>query len=221
MKSPFRSVVLVTLVTLISSGTLWAQSASRAADALPSVIQGQPYQAQPSFQAQPFQGQPTTVVPNGSGTRVEPGTVVTPGSGTRVEPGTVVTPGSGTREMANPGSGTREMVTSGSGTRGIAAETFEQKFWNYLVRSKYRNWAPVPGKSDKMYEGESPHGAYLKMYLNRTAAGSPSDLPTGSIVIKENYGKDQRTLMAVTVMYKNNGYSPSTCLLYTSDAADE
>jgi len=89
-------------------------------------------------------------------------------------------------------------------------ETFEQKFWNYIVRAKYRNWAPVPGKSDAMYEGESPHGAYLKMYLNRTAAGSPSALPTGSIVIKENYGRDQRTLMAVTAMYKNKGYSEST-----------
>ena len=86
--------------------------------------------------------------------------------------------------------------------------TFEQKLWNYLVRAKYRNWAPVPGKSDKMYEGQSPHGAFLKMYLNRTAAGSAAKLPTGSIVIKENYGPNQKSLMAITAMYKTKGYNP-------------
>ncbi len=197
MKWLIRNSVLVALSLLVCVGTSRAQSSSRgAAQPQPIQVQGQPiYQAQPTYQ--PYQ-QPNTFIPNetvvnpGSGTRVE-----SPGSGTRVE-----SAGSGTR-VESAGSGTRQSVMSGG-------ESFEQKFWNYLVRSKYRNWAPVPGKSDKMYEGESPHGAYLKMYLNRTAAGNVSDLPTGSIVIKENYGKDQRTLMAVTVMYKNNGYSPST-----------
>jgi hypothetical protein len=88
------------------------------------------------------------------------------------------------------------------------AQTFEQKLWGYLVRAKYRNWAPVPGKSDGMYEGESPHGAFLKMYLNRRAAGSANALPDGSMVIKENY-KPDKTIAAVTVMYKNKGYNPA------------
>jgi hypothetical protein len=56
--------------------------------------------------------------------------------------------------------------------------------------------------------GDSPHGAFLKMYLNRTAAGNPKKLPNGSIVIKENYGPDQKQLMAVTVMYRAKGYNP-------------
>ena len=46
------------------------------------------------------------------------------------------------------------------------------------------------------------------MYLNRTAAGNPKDLPNGSIIIKENYGPDKKTLMAVTVMYRSKGYNP-------------
>lgn len=46
------------------------------------------------------------------------------------------------------------------------------------------------------------------MYLNRTAAGRAKELPHGSILIKENYGPDQKTLMAVTVMYRSQGYNP-------------
>jgi len=102
-------------------------------------------------------------------------------------------------------------VLSGSSTRGTVSGapqvgTFESKFWNYLVRSKYRNWAPVPGESDGAYEGQSPHGAYLKMFLNRKAAGNASSLPNGSIVIKENYTA-QQALAAITVMYKTAGYN--------------
>ena len=32
--------------------------------------------------------------------------------------------------------------------------------------------------------------------------------PNGSILVKENYGKDKKTLMAVTPMYKVRGYNP-------------
>lgn len=87
-------------------------------------------------------------------------------------------------------------------------QTFEQRFWNYLTTQKYRNWAPAPGTTGEAYEGSSPHGAYLKMYLNRKAAGNPKTLPNGSIIIKENYGPDGRTLMAITVMYRTPNYNP-------------
>lgn len=75
------------------------------------------------------------------------------------------------------------------------------------MRQKYQNWAPVPGQSDAAYPGESPHGAFLKMYLNRKAAGSPGNLPDGSIIIKENYEADGKTLAAITVMYRTKGYN--------------
>ena len=132
-----------------------------------------------------------------------------PGSSNR--PGSVLrTPvqGSSTRS----GTIVEGTVVEGSSSRVVPAPvvkrmTFEQKLWSYLIRGKYRNWAPVPGKSDAMYEGERPHGAFLKMYLNRKAAGSPKELPNGSIVIKENYNP-QKALAAVTVMYKTAGYNP-------------
>ena len=44
------------------------------------------------------------------------------------------------------------------------------------------------------------------MFLNRKAAGNPSSLPDGSIVIKENYSPEQ-ALAAITVMYKTAGYN--------------
>ena len=31
-------------------------------------------------------------------------------------------------------------------------------------------------------------------------------MPIGSIIVKENYGEDKKTLMAITVMYRARGY---------------
>lgn len=91
--------------------------------------------------------------------------------------------------------------------RSKKKEPYDVVLWKYLTENKYRNWAPVPGDSDGAYEGESPHGAYLKMYLNRKAAGSPNELPPGSIIIKENYAEDKTTLMAITVMLKSDEFN--------------
>ncbi len=99
----------------------------------------------------------------------------------------------------------------GSGTRrGQAKLPFTVKFWNYLVhpRSGYRHWGAFPGRPEGTYEGQSPHGAFLKMYANKMARENPQTLPSGSIIVKENYGADQTTLMAVTVMYRSQGYNP-------------
>ena len=99
---------------------------------------------------------------------------------------------------------------SGSRTRGGTAAPqapFEVRFWNWLVRSNYRQWSPPAGKeAGKFYPGESPHGAFLRMYLNPTAAAHADTLPDGSIIVKENYDKSQR-LVAVTVMYRSKGYN--------------
>ena len=98
--------------------------------------------------------------------------------------------------------------THQGGRANRAANTFESKFWNWLKRVEYHNWAPGPGKSTEAYAGQSPHGAFVKTYLNRTAAGNSKTLPDGSIIIKENFGPDGKTLMAVTVMYKARGFNP-------------
>ena len=206
-----RTVSLVTAILTLLSGAALAQSSSRI---LPTFDPGYP-----------------TVIPQGSTTR--PGTVipqaapVQQGSGTRVMQGstTRIMPGSNTRGeviqgevlqgevIVDQGSTTRAMPMQGSATRSTPMiqaapiQTFESKLWGYLLRAKYRNWAPVPGQSDAMYEGQNPHGAFLKMYLNRTAAGSPKELPNGSIVIKENFTPG-KALAAITVMYKTKGYNP-------------
>jgi len=96
-----------------------------------------------------------------------------------------------------------------SGTRvdPTRPKSFEAQFWDYLQGAKYTNWAPGPGQNGDVYEGQSPHGAFLKMYLNRKAIANSAELPLGSVIVKENYGDDKKTLMAITVMYRAKGYN--------------
>jgi hypothetical protein len=83
--------------------------------------------------------------------------------------------------------------------------------WTYITKtSPYQKWEFWPGH-DGIYPGKSPHGAFLKLYANPSAiaaakAGEP--MPEGAIIVKENFGKDEKTLMAVTPMYKIKGYNP-------------
>jgi hypothetical protein len=85
------------------------------------------------------------------------------------------------------------------------------ELWEYFTKtSPYSGWEFWPGK-DGMYEGRHPHGANLKLYANDIAlkaAKEGKEMPPGSIVLKENYGKDAKTLMAITPMYKVEGYNP-------------
>jgi hypothetical protein len=94
------------------------------------------------------------------------------------------------------------------GPRVIQQAPFEQRLWDYLRASHYENWGPLPGKTADFYPGQSPHGDFLKLYVNRAAAANPQNIPPGSIVIKENYGTDRKTLMAITVMYRSQGFDP-------------
>lgn len=137
-----------------------------------------------------------------SGTRI----YTQPGSGTTYPQGTVIQGGSSTIQGSTIRQGSSAM-NRGSATMA-PAETFESKFWRFLKGANYTQWAPAPGKNDDTYAGESPHGAYLRMYLNRKAAGRPDELPVGSVIVKENYGPDQKTLAAVTVMYRAADYDP-------------
>lgn len=109
------------------------------------------------------------------------------------------------------GSGTRVPVGSvqsnGSSTR-MVQKSYEARFWDWMKDVQYRNWGPAPGQGAAAYEGQSPHGDFLKMYLNRTALTNPANPPDGSIIIKENYTTDGKTLAAVTVMYKVKDFHP-------------
>lgn len=86
-----------------------------------------------------------------------------------------------------------------------------EPFWTYITETDpYENWDHWPGHDGK-YEGTSPHGAYLELYGNDIAieaAKGGKPMPDGAILVKENYGEDQETLMAITPMYKKKGYNP-------------
>ena len=83
--------------------------------------------------------------------------------------------------------------------------------WQHItVTNPYTGWGYWPGKFG-IYEGTRPHGAKLILYANGPAlkaarAGTP--MPYGAILVKENYGVDGKKLMAVTPMFKVEGYNP-------------
>lgn len=84
------------------------------------------------------------------------------------------------------------------------------KLNEYLMRYEpYRGWNLWPGKG-RLYEGTEPHGALLTTFVNDTALRSirkEEGMKDGSIIVKENYTSDKE-FVALTVMYKIDGYNP-------------
>ncbi len=83
--------------------------------------------------------------------------------------------------------------------------------WAYLTGVKYQEtFALWPGKG-KLYKGKEPHGALLTTYVNKKALGAIEGkkgvMSPGAIVVKENY-KPDKTLAAITVMFKVDKYNP-------------
>ncbi|MEF8888537.1 MAG: cytochrome P460 family protein [Desulfohalobiaceae bacterium] len=84
--------------------------------------------------------------------------------------------------------------------------------WKWITeKNPYQGWGYWPGHRG-MYRGRSPHGAYIKFYANsialKAARMGKTELPPGSILMKANYAKDEETLVALTPMYKVEGYNP-------------
>lgn len=82
---------------------------------------------------------------------------------------------------------------------------------DYLTKTHpYQNWALWPGKG-KLYEGQHPHGAFLTTYVNEVALkgikAKAGTLRDGAIIVKENY-TPEKTLSAVTVMFRKAGFNP-------------
>ncbi len=99
-------------------------------------------------------------------------------------------------------------TTTAQTSRSSTDVSFEDQFWKYLVGNNYKNWSPGFSESADFYKGNNPHGEYLKVYVNRTAAGNIDDLAVGSVVILENYRKDQ-SLKTISVMYRTSGFNPT------------
>ncbi|MGB5983881.1 MAG: cytochrome P460 family protein [Desulfobacterales bacterium] len=85
-----------------------------------------------------------------------------------------------------------------------------EALWSHISdKNPYTQWEFWPGY-DGIYPGKSPHGAFLKLYANPLAIAAAREgrpLPEGSILVKENYGEDKETLLAITPMYKVTGYN--------------
>lgn len=111
------------------------------------------------------------------------------------------------KDQAQPDQQAGSILKTATDSEAPVQASFEEKFWEYLTSNAYKNWAPAPGQNADFYPGRSPHGDFLKMYLNRTAAAAPEELPNGSIIVKENYAADRETLAAITVMYRSKGYN--------------
>lgn len=106
---------------------------------------------------------------------------------------------------AQSGSGRRPPERKAAPKAASNVPPFEVRFWKWLSQANYQKWAPPAGEAaGQFYPGKSPHGKFIKTYLNRIAAQS-KDFPPGSVIVKENFGKDKK-LMVVTVMYKSKGY---------------
>jgi hypothetical protein len=77
------------------------------------------------------------------------------------------------------------------------------------AHANYKDWEMWPGKGE-MYKGTEPHGALLTVYVNDRALKSLKEMKgmaNNAIIVKENYAPDKK-LMAITVMYRVEGYSP-------------
>ena len=86
--------------------------------------------------------------------------------------------------------------------------TLEAQLAQYLRAAQYQNWAPFPGQRDDFVKGQGPHGPFVKTYVNRPVASDPKKPGYGSILLQENYSKDKKQLVDVTVMCRIQGFDP-------------
>lgn len=83
--------------------------------------------------------------------------------------------------------------------------------WSFVTAEDYqKKWKLFPGTTAQM-AGNSPHGAFISTYVNDLALDAINmkrgTMPPGSVVLKENFAPD-KTLAAVTLMYKVPGFDP-------------
>jgi hypothetical protein len=119
--------------------------------------------------------------------------------------------GEGSRGAAGQGAPQAGAQPASPGQSGAGDEQMAEDLWRRLQAANYRDaWATVPGKGT-FYQGQVPHGALLSTYLSpeaeRGLQAKSGSMPADAIIVKENYMPD-RTLAAVTVMYKEPGFDP-------------
>ncbi len=108
--------------------------------------------------------------------------------------------------VANGQPGTQLEPEESSLNRG----SFTDQFWKYLTYgpNAYDEWGPLPTASPGIVDSKSPHGPKVRIIANRKARSDVADMPHGSILIKENFREDGKSLLSVTIMYRSQGYDP-------------
>ncbi len=80
--------------------------------------------------------------------------------------------------------------------------------WEYITKeAPYQEWGFWEDHKD-IQPGNSPHGPFNRVYVNETLLKAESaPVPYGSIQVKEGFDQNKK-LMALTVMYKIEGFNP-------------
>jgi hypothetical protein len=89
--------------------------------------------------------------------------------------------------------------------RRTAKRAHHDRLWAWLQRFDYTKWNSADGQAPEFQPSESPHGALVKVYVSKRTASDVKHPPDGSVIVKENYRQDKK-LMAVTVMQRSKGY---------------
>lgn len=82
--------------------------------------------------------------------------------------------------------------------------------YNYMTENNYKQWKMWPGKGE-FYPTQAHGAAFMTTYVNDMALaaiqGKTGTMKEDSVIVKENYDAN-KTLVALTVMYKEDGYDP-------------
>ena len=78
------------------------------------------------------------------------------------------------------------------------------------IDNDYQNWSYWPGEGE-FESAREPHGDFVTTFISDTALSSienkEGNMSAGSIIVKNNYD-DNKELVAITAMYKVDGYDP-------------
>ncbi len=83
--------------------------------------------------------------------------------------------------------------------------------WRHISQvDPFAEWNHLPGY-DGLTRAKSPHSRHVEIFINQIGLEAYRDnkpLPNGTIMVKVNYGTDQKTVVSITPMYKVEGYNP-------------
>lgn len=108
------------------------------------------------------------------------------------------------------GSGSSRSSPSPAGAAAPPPEEFHVKLWKFIIReqSPYTKWPSLPGKTGTV-EAKSPHGPFVRLYTSKVDAKQPQNLPSGAVLVIENYAADKKTRTSIDIMYRSTGYDPT------------